>query len=599
MPRYFLYCRKSTEAEDRQVLSIDSQVKELEAVAARSGVEVLDVLTEAKSAKEPGRPVFNAMMQQIYRGKADGILCWKLDRLARNPVDGGSIIWAIKQHNIAVMTTAQKYGQGDDNTILMYIEFGMAQKYIDDLSKNVKRGLKAKAEHGWFPGQARIGYINTKAENGPPLVKDPERFSMVRRMWDLMLTGLHSPAEIVRIANTNWGFRTRRIKDRGGKSLSRSTIYRIFVDPFYAGWFEYPAGSGQWYKGKHEAMVSQAEYDKVQILLGRNTNPRSEKGPQFAYTGLIRCGECQGAVTAEEKHQMICSECKLKFAYRQVECCPRCGTKILDMKQPKYLTYRYYRCTKRVNSKCSQKYISELELDTQIHQRLQRITISNEFRDCLHQNIEEIYQDQITSRQEITAHQKRKLKDCQQRLQNLVNLKTSSENRDGVLLTDSEYAEQRRSLLQEIANLQSALHGSNEKVTKALNRSKLVLDFAHSLSSTFRKCQENEKKEILLAVGSNLELMDEKLLFDTKKPFLFLDTSHIPPDLPKNAFEPENTITKCDQFRKDAYVRLIGQGQRDKVRTQKFILTNLAKQIYTYLWETDEDLRLPGDPGKN
>src|SRR6266404_988960 len=135
MPGYFIYCRKSSEAEDRQVLSVESQVNELRETAAKLNLPVAEVLTEAKSAKAPGRPVFNQMMQRLYRGEAAGILCWKLDRLARNPVDGGTIIWAIKQNGIKVFTPSQNYSQSDDNVILMYIEFGMAQKYIDDLSR--------------------------------------------------------------------------------------------------------------------------------------------------------------------------------------------------------------------------------------------------------------------------------------------------------------------------------------------------------------------------------------------------------------------------------------------------------------------------------
>jgi DNA invertase Pin-like site-specific DNA recombinase len=152
MPGYFIYCRKSSEAEDRQVLSIESQTRELEQLAAKLNVPVAEVLTESRSAKDPGRPVFNLMMQRLYQGEAAGVICWKLDRLARNPVDGGSIIWAIKQHGIRVMTPAQSYAREDDNVILMYIEFGMAQKYVDDLSKNVKRGLRTKAENGWYSG---------------------------------------------------------------------------------------------------------------------------------------------------------------------------------------------------------------------------------------------------------------------------------------------------------------------------------------------------------------------------------------------------------------------------------------------------------------
>src|SRR6266581_6510905 len=106
MTGYFIYCRKSTEAEDRQVLSIESQVRELTELAAKLTLPVAEVLTESKSAKDPGRPVFNQMMQRLYRGEAAGLICWKLDRLARNPVDGGSIIWAIKQNGIKVFTPA-------------------------------------------------------------------------------------------------------------------------------------------------------------------------------------------------------------------------------------------------------------------------------------------------------------------------------------------------------------------------------------------------------------------------------------------------------------------------------------------------------------
>ena len=285
MPGYFIYCRKSSEAEDRQVLSIESQTRELEQLAEKLNLPIVEILNESMSAKAPGRPVFNEMMQRLYRGEAAGIICWKLDRLARNSVDGGAIIWAIKQHGIKVMTPAQSYAREDDNIILMYIEFGMAQKYVDDLSKNVKRGLKTKIENGWYSGVAPAGYLNhtDKLTGQNTLIKDPERFPLIRQMWDLMLTGHYSPTQILDIANTKWGFRTRLTRRMGGKPLARSGIYQTFTKPFYFGRFEYPAGSGNWYQGKHEPMITEAEYDRVQTLLGRKGNPRPQRHFDFPF----------------------------------------------------------------------------------------------------------------------------------------------------------------------------------------------------------------------------------------------------------------------------------------------------------------------------
>src|SRR5205807_8244946 len=138
--------------------------------------------------KAPGRPMFNSMMERLYRGEADGILCWKLDRLARNPVDGGAIIWAMKEHGLTIVTPFQTYGQSEDNVVMVYLEFGMAQKYVDDLSRNVKRGLQAKAEMGWLPSLPPLGYINHAGpDSRKVIVKDPERFEMIRKCWDLML----------------------------------------------------------------------------------------------------------------------------------------------------------------------------------------------------------------------------------------------------------------------------------------------------------------------------------------------------------------------------------------------------------------------------
>jgi DNA invertase Pin-like site-specific DNA recombinase len=88
--KFLLYARKSTDTEERQVLSIDAQLAELREFARKEHLHILRELVESQTAKEPGRPVFNEMMQSIDTGEATGIIAWHPDRLARNSVDGGS-----------------------------------------------------------------------------------------------------------------------------------------------------------------------------------------------------------------------------------------------------------------------------------------------------------------------------------------------------------------------------------------------------------------------------------------------------------------------------------------------------------------------------
>jgi DNA invertase Pin-like site-specific DNA recombinase len=584
MPGYFIYCRKSSEAEDRQVLSIESQTRELEQLAEKLNLPIAEILTESKSAKDPGRPVFNHMMQRLYRGEAAGIICWKLDRLARNPVDGGSIIWAIKQHGIKVMTPAQSYAREDDNIILMYIEFGMAQKYVDDLSKNVKRGLKTKIENGWYPGVAPAGYLNhtDKLTGENTLVKDPERFLLIRRMWDLMLTGLYTPPRILEIANQEWSFRTRPTRKMGGKPLCRSAIYKILTKPFYYGWFEYPRGSGQWYQGKHEPMITEAEYDRVQTLLGRNGNPRAQSQHEFAFTGLIRCGDCGRAVTAEEKHQAMCGNCKFKFAYRKKDTCPRCETLIEKMVKPLFLHYTYYHCSKSGSPVCLQKCVTGLELEKQISEHLARISISQQFKDWAIKHLHELHAKESAVQITIIETQQKAYQECLARIDSLLNLKTSPGNKDGSLLSDSEYAQRRGNLLKEKAALEKLLNDAGHRMEQQLKLSEQTFEFACIVQERFAKGDPKTKKEILATVGSNLILKDKKLLIEARKPFVILGNtlSSERPAFPP--IEPEKAKAAQRQNIPSLFLSPYMRGERDDVRTCLRKAERAAARIYAH-----------------
>lgn len=563
MSRYFIYCRKSSESEDRQVLSIESQVNELKHLAERLKLPVVGILCESKSAKEPGRPVFDKMLLNIKQGKANGIICWKLDRLARNPVDGGQVMWMLQQGVIKHIRAYDHEYYPGDNVIVISVELGMANQYILDLSKNVKRGLRAKVEKGWLPCLAPLGYLNdrSKGKGRVEIIKDPDRFNLIRKMWELMLTGSHSPPAIRDIANKKWGFRTIHCKP-----LSRSAIYRIFTNPFYYGYFEYPKNSGNWYKGNHEPIITIGEYDKVQLLLGRKGRPRPQK-QNFAFTGLIRCAECGAMVTAEQKNQIICSVCRCKFSSNNRNDCPKCGTSIEKMTDPKILRYVYYHCTKRKDPKCTQVSINAKQLEKQIDEYLSRIHISEDFKNWTLKYLREGTSEEIASRQDIIASQRKAYDNCLRKLDNLLKLKISPLNTDGILLSDQEYAKRKTNLVEEKIRLEELLNDAGHRVDNWLDIAEKTFDFACNARSRFAEGSNEDKCQILQTIGSNLTLKDKILRIQLKKTLVLIEKVVKAVPQARGTFEPKKigqNERKIEQaFSKNPIVRALV----DDVRT--------------------------------
>lgn len=376
----FLYARKSTESEDRQILSIEAQIKELKTVALNRGLKIVEIFSEAKSAKAPGQPVFNKMMEEVFQSGGINILCWKLDRLARNPVDGGQLIWAIEKKGVnEIVTPHRSFRNNGDDKFWMQLEFGMAKKYIDDLSDNVKRGNRAKLGKGILPGKAPLGYLNGKETK--TIKKDPVRFHLVRRIWDTVLSGDYNIKALLRSASEDWGLTTPQCKTPGGKPLTQSSLYKLLSNPFYYGVIR---RKSDFYPGNHEPMITKAEFDKVQRILKRHEKTCS-KTKQFAYTALIRCGECGSMITAEHKIN--------RYGYH----------------------YTYYRCTKHkggIENACKQKYVRAEELEKQIVALLEKFNISEKFLAWIGKQVEKTKSNDEILRTEMKKSLSKSLEDC-------------------------------------------------------------------------------------------------------------------------------------------------------------------------------------------
>ena len=274
--KYFLYARKSSEQEDRQVLSIGSQKSELESAAKKERLEIINRFEESYSAKDPGRKIFNEVIKRIEKGEANAILAWHPNRLSRNSVDTGYLIYLMDQNKLLeIKTLGQTFKNTPNDKFLLNLLCSQAKLENDNKGVDVKRGLRRKVEMGWHPGLAPIGYKNTpdKEKGFKTIHKDPKMFPIIRKMFDMILSGSFTVPRAHEIAVTQWGL----------KKLARSGFYRTLYNPFYYGWFERPQGSGNWHKGKHEPMITREEFDRVQHLLHPGQKPKPER-QIFAYT---------------------------------------------------------------------------------------------------------------------------------------------------------------------------------------------------------------------------------------------------------------------------------------------------------------------------
>lgn len=476
--RYFIYCRKSTEAEDRQVASIESQLTTLKRqFAERPDIEIVHVYEESFSAKAPGRPIFNDMLMEIERGKADGIIAWAPDRLARNSIDGGRMVYLLDTGTLKDLKfSTYTFENNSQGKFMLQIMFGQSKYYSDALSENVKRGIRTKIEKGWRSGKAPLGYLNDPVTR--TIVPDPERLPLVRQMFDLLLAGI-CPKQIWEIARNEWGFRTPRKKQMGGKPIALSMVYRILNNPFYAGFFLW---QGQTYKGAHTPLITIEEYERAKAILGRPVKPKPHTR-HFPFTGIIRCGECGLQVTAEDKTN-------------------RQGHR-----------YIYYHCTRRrPDYRCRQRSITDKELERQIEQFLATVTLPERLVRWAQSQLsaEKIDVESLAENQKLSL--RRALEQTERELNNLISLRVRE------LVDDDRFVAERSKIDQMKLRLQQELE-KRDRGSETFEPERSLISFSEKALEWFRAGDVEAKRLIFDSVCSNPTLKDKTLKLEAKKPF--------------------------------------------------------------------------------
>ena len=282
MPKYFLYARKSTDEDSgKQIHSIEDQIALVTEYCQKEGLEIVQVFTESQTSKVPGRPVFDQMLNQLKDREVTGIVSWHPDRLARNSVDGGRIIYLLDQGILQHLKFPTFWFENTtQGKFMLSLSFSQAKYYVDSLSENVTRGMTQKAKRGEFPGMAPLGYLNDK--NLRRVVPDPKKAPVIKKAIKLFSAGSMSLLTLA-----HW-LKNNGVANKQGRRLWTSQTHRLITSPFYYGAFLW---NGELYPGNHQPLINKSTYDKNQVILKKSVYGKAGKNiKQFVFKGLIKCG---------------------------------------------------------------------------------------------------------------------------------------------------------------------------------------------------------------------------------------------------------------------------------------------------------------------
>ncbi len=484
MLKHFRYCRKSSEDEDRQMLSIEGQLSELDTLAGEHGLRVAETFTESKSAKEPGRAVFNEMLRRIENGEANAILTWKLDRLARNFDDGGKIIGLLQRGVIQEIRTFERVYLPTDNVLMIAVELGMANQYVRDLAVNIRRGIREKIRRGVFSGKAPLGYVNDpKLRTIEP---HPENFAKMKRLLERFATGRYSL--------TAWQKEMASVGlvgTRSGRPPVLSSLDNLLRNPFYYGVFVH---KGEVHQGTHVPMISRQTFDEIQVALKAVGKPRQNRHDKdFLFRNFATCGCCGYAVTAE----------------RHVK---KSG-----------LRFHYYRCTHKSKvQRCEERsFLREERMTEEVRRNVRLVCLPELWKERYFARIETWEAAAAQSKRERVLRLQAELAAIKAKIDRL-----NTAFADGSLEL-AEFRELKNPLVPrkvELEQQMTALENSRGNRLDPLRNWVLEANTAEKLVS---KGDELEMKSFLEKVGSNRFLRAQTLTVAFKKPWISLAETNI------------------------------------------------------------------------
>ena len=478
-----IYARVSTVEQEKEGFSIPAQLKMLRAYALKHGFTIVDEYVDSETARSTGRTGFNAMLSYIDKhSECNVILVEKTDRLTRNMAD--YIALDIEKTGIEIHFVREGKVMSRDSSpsdfFIQDIEIAQAAYLSRNISAEAKKGMRAKAEAGLYPSVAPLGYMNTSNENGVKvIVPDPVNAPLVKHMYERYAEGNIS------IANIAAELFSLGLRSKKGNRVSNSSVQRMLKNPIYRGQFFW---KGIEYKGKHESIVSSSLWFTVQDMLVERSVEKPKQSYEFAYTGLMQCGHCGCAITAERKKDK----------------------------------YSYYHCTGHKGWHHGESFVREVKLDLQFSAYLRELRIDPGIIDLLLEWLEVETVDERKTLEEALARLASQRERLRRRSEVLYDDRL--DGRITVTRFDQKDAEIRREL-ELISEKLSSLETST--LRDPLSTARGILELNQSAGRLFVKAPNNEKKPFLENLLSNCTLREGTIKPALQYPFDLLQDTNI------------------------------------------------------------------------
>ena len=500
--RYIAYVRKSSESKEKQELSHLSQIENIK--KAYAGLNIVKWMpAESQSAFKPGRPIFMEMLEMIKRGEADGIIAWHPNRLSRNEMDSAEITYMLRGALKDLKFCSYNFDNSPEGIMMLQIVMNQGQYESSKQGKDVRRGMETKAGTGEKPGRVPPGYMKVPKldANGQVIIrpkdnkvvtvtgKDPGRYEDVKRMWQLLIKDGKTPSEIWKLAVEDWKFITPKTsgtggktgKGTGGKLIVKTEVYRIFRNPFYAGFFEH---NGTLYPIKspsYEPMVTWEQYQTAQQIMGERGNHRVGKF-EYSFSSMIRCGECGCMVQSRHRTKFI-------------------------QKDGEHKTYVYYYCSRKsMDRPCNQsKYTLVEDIERDIDQEVEKYTIIPEFKDLALKILRKNNKLEATERERLYDKHFRQRTDLQAQRDQLIDYLHRE------LIDEEEFKYQRQRLQTEIDKTDQVLRNTERRAEDWMELNERAFNFAVYARVRFNEGNVRTKRDVLKTLGKNLILKDNKL----------------------------------------------------------------------------------------